>query len=216
MTIDTERAPTTVRATIGLSGLAAFVLLFGGQALIQVGGGEPPFDASAAEVATFFATRDETLFPVGVYLSVLGLVAMLWFFAGFYTLMRDDWRAMVALVSGVVFVAIVGVSGWELASFRASEGVDAQLARLAFDMGNLAFATGWVAVGSFAIATGWSLLSTRMLSRWLAWCAIAAGVCLVAARIVWTTPFWLVGYALFWVWVIAVCVNVLHRPRPIA
>jgi hypothetical protein len=214
MTVDTGRASESLRRTTALSGFAALVLVFAGQALVQIGGAEPPFDAPAADIAAFFDTRDARLFPIGSYLSILGLVAMLWFFAGIYGLMREDWRAVVALVSGIMFVAVVGVPGWELASSRVSEGVDPQLARLAFDMGNLAFATGWVALGSFAIATGWSALSTRQLSRWLGWCAVAAGVCLVAARVIWTNPFWLVGYALFWVWVVAVGVTLLRGRRP--
>jgi hypothetical protein len=186
-------------------------LVFGGQGFIQVGGAEPPFDASAADIANFFATRDQDLFPIGTYLSVLGLVTFLWFLGGVYTLMKNDWRAMIAVISGVVAVAATIGSSWELASFRVSEGLDPQLARLAFDMGNMTFASAWVALGSFALATGWALLSSRMLPRWLGWWAVAAGVCLIAARAVWTTPFWFLGYALFWLWVIALCVLLLRR-----
>ncbi len=55
----------------------------------------------------------------------------------------------------------------------------------------------------------------RMLEErrtiWLGWWAVAAGVCLVAAKAVWTTYFWLVGYGLFWVWVIALSVVLLRR-----
>ncbi|TMR88628.1 hypothetical protein [Nonomuraea basaltis] len=141
---------------------------------------------------------------------------MLWFFAGLYTLLKEDWRARIALVSGVVFVAIVSAGGWELVTFRESEGVDPQLARLAFDLGNVGFATSWVALGSFLIATGWALLSLRTLSAWSGWWAIAAGICLIAARAVWTNPFWLVGYGLFWVWVLVLCVTVLHRQHALS
>ncbi len=213
MTVDTVPRVASLLRTTAISGLAAIVLLFGGQGLIQVGGAEPPFDAPAADIANFFATRDQDLFAVGVYLSVLSVLALLWFFAGVYALMKDDWRAVIALVSGVVSVAAVNVSGWELASFRVNEELDPQVARLAFDMGNMAFATAWVALGSFALATGWAVLSSSILPRWLGWWAIAAGVCLVAARAVWTTYAWLMGYMLFWVWVIALCVLLLRRAK---
>ncbi len=102
-----------------------------------------------------------------------------------------------------------------------AEDLDPQLARLAFDMGNMAFATAWVALGSFAIAYGWAVLSSgqqrvvslasvEKLPRLMGWWAIAAGVCLVAARAAWTTYFWLVGYTLFWIWVVTLCVILLR------
>ena len=130
---------------------------------------------------------------------------------GLYGLLKEDWRAPIALVSGVALVAATINSGWELASFRESEGLEPQLARLAFDMGNMGFASGWVALGSFNLATGWAVLSTQALPRLLGWWAIASGVCLVAAKAVWTTQFWLVGYGLFWVWAIVVSVVLLRR-----
>jgi hypothetical protein len=211
MKVDTTQRSTSLLRTTAFSGLATIVLVFGGQGFIQVGGGEPPFDASATDIANFFATRDQDLFPMGTYLSVLGVVTLLWFFGGVYALMKDDWRAMIAVISGVVAVAGGISTGWELASFRVSEGLDPQIARLAYDMGNMAFASAWVAFGSFALATGWALLSSRMWPRWLGWWAVAAGVCLVAAKAMWTTPFWLLGYFLFWIWVIALCVLLLRR-----
>lgn len=126
--------------------------------------------------------------------------------------LRDDWRAMVALVSGVVYVAATIAGGWELAAFRVGEGLDPQIARLVFDMGNLGFASAWVALGSFALAIGWVLVASRQWPSWLGWWAVAAGVCLIAARAVWTNQFWLVGYFLFWIWVIALSVVLLRRP----
>jgi hypothetical protein len=46
----------------------------------------------------------------------------------------------------------------------------------------------------------------------LGWWAVAAGVCLVAACAVWTNQFWLVGYFLFWIWAVVLCVRLLRRP----
>ena len=42
----------------------------------------------------------------------------------------------------------------------------AGLAGLAFDLGNLSFASGWVALGSFAVAAGWASLALGALPRW--------------------------------------------------
>ena len=211
MTVESMQRSATVRRVTAYGGFTAFALLAAGQGLVQVGGAEPPFDAPTGDIVEFFATRDAELFAVGSYLSVLSVITMLWFLGGLYALLREDWRAPIALVSGVVYVATTVFGGWELAAFRVSEGMDPQIARLTFDMGNMAFASAWVALGSFALATGWAVLSTRLLPLWLGWSAVIAGVCLVAARAVWTTQFWLVGFSLFWVWVIALCVVLLRQ-----
>jgi hypothetical protein len=69
--------------TVGLVGLAAFVLLFTGVNLQDVGGSvEPSFDAPASEVSQFLASRNPAVFPIASYATVLGLIAFLWFAAG--------------------------------------------------------------------------------------------------------------------------------------
>jgi hypothetical protein len=215
MTIETtQRSIATMRRTTAFTGLAAFALLAIGQGLIQVGGAEPPFDAPANDIVPFFVARDAELFFVGTYLSVLCVITMLWFLGGLYAILKEDWRAPIALVSGVVFVGLIAFGGWELAVFRASEGLDPQVARLMFDMGNMAFATAWVALGSFAVATGWAVLATRLLPPWLGWWSVVTGGCLVVARAVWTTPFWLLGFSSFWVWVVAFSVLTLRSAHP--
>ncbi|MGH8777184.1 MAG: hypothetical protein ACRDWI_19275 [Jiangellaceae bacterium] len=78
-------------------------------------------------------------------------------------------------------------------------------------MGNLWFASSWVALASFSLANGWVILSSGSLPRWLGWWALAAGLGLLAGRAVWTTPVWLVGCSLFWIWVIAVSIMLLRR-----
>jgi hypothetical protein len=45
---------------------------------------------------------------------------------------------------------------------------------------------------------------------------VASGVGLALSRFVWTTNAWLLAYALFWIWVIAVCIRLLMgRLRPL-
>jgi hypothetical protein len=44
--------------------------------------------------------------------------------------------------------------------------------------------------------------------------AVAAGIGLVAARAVWTSPVWLVPYALFWLWVLVVSIRFLAGRSP--
>jgi hypothetical protein len=213
-----SRTGTRLRAA-GIAGIAAAVLLFGGQGFILAGGtAEPAFGAPAAEIQRFWETRDTASFSTGSYLMVLGLVALLWFVCGVHTAIRGhsqhQWLPTVALASGVAAVGASLLDTGQLAVFRASEGLDPQLGRFAFDMGNLAFASVWVALGSFAIAAGWAALSGRSLPGWLGWWAVAAGIGLVAARAVWTSSAWLGPYALFWLWVIMVSVRFLTGRSP--
>jgi hypothetical protein len=44
----------------------------------------------------------------------------------------------VAIASGVAVVGGIPLGAWQLAAFRVSEGLEAQLGRFPFDMGNLA------------------------------------------------------------------------------
>jgi membrane protein implicated in regulation of membrane protease activity len=59
--------------------------------------------------------------------------------------------------------------------------------------------------------TGWALRAHRLVPAWVAWLGTIAGVCAIAARAVWTSPFWLVGYALFLVWTLAICSLLVAR-----
>lgn len=215
---DLSRRRRTLFLSTGITGIAAVILLFGSQGFVGVGGGEPAFDAPAAQIHDFFGARDPILYAVGSYVGVLGLVVFLWFVCGLHTLLRGaegdpPWRSTVALVSGVLYVAVVMVGGWDLAAFRVDEGLDPQLARFAFDMGNLGFATSWMALAGFALATGWVLLSSRSMPRWVGWWAIVAGVALLAARAVWTSSVWLIGYSLLMLWIIVVSVLLVRRQK---
>lgn len=205
-------APRAALLTTGLAGIAMLVLQLTGQQLSQAGAAEPAFDAGAAEISAFFAANDPDLMAAGNYLSALSILAALVFVGGLAALLRHDWRAPLVLVCGAGYALAVGV-GWELAATRVDEGVDPQVARLAFDLGNLSFATAWVALGGFLLVTGGALRTHRLAPGWTAWLAALAGVCTIAARAVWTTPFWVFGYALFATWTVVVCSAVLRRAR---
>src|SRR5512138_2535447 len=63
---------------IGAAGGIVFVVLqMAAQALIQVGGAEPPFDATTETIIAFFMARNSQLFALGEYLSTLSLIAFL-------------------------------------------------------------------------------------------------------------------------------------------
>jgi hypothetical protein len=54
-----------------IAAIAYPILQLTAQGLIQVGGREPAFTASAQEILEFFQNRDTTLFSIGGYLSAL-------------------------------------------------------------------------------------------------------------------------------------------------
>ncbi|MEI8412049.1 MULTISPECIES: hypothetical protein [unclassified Kribbella] len=212
----------TMSVGTGIAGLAGFVLVGVSQALVQAGGGEPAFDASGQEILSFFESRNDTLYPIGSFLGLLAVLALVWFFAGFWAVLRSAegmpaWRSVVALASGLAFVSLVLRPGWDLAGFRTDDGVDPQIARLAYDDGNLGFANSWLALASFLFAAGWIILSSRGMPAWLGWVALVAAVGFLAGRAWWTTSIWLIPYALYWLWTIVISVQLLrgrYRPEP--
>ena len=99
----------TMSVATGVAGLAGMVLVFTSQALQQVGGGEPPFDASADEILRFLQARHDTLYATGSFLGVLAVLALAWFLAGVSVVLREvdrrpAWRSAAALTSGIAFV----------------------------------------------------------------------------------------------------------------
>jgi hypothetical protein len=205
----------TASLTGGAAGLAGLVLVGASQALVQVGGGEPAFDAPADEILRFFEARHDTLYAIGTYLGVLAVLALGCFVSVLWVLLREAegspaWRSAFALTSGVTFVVLLMSPGWELAGYRTDDGVDPQLARYAFDMGNLGFANAWMAMAGFLAAAGWIMLGTPWLPSWLGWVGIVAALGFLVGRAFWTTPIWLIPYAVFWVWVVAVSIQLLR------
>jgi hypothetical protein len=204
------------RAT-GAAGLAALVLVF--VPIIALASlGEPAFDATSEEVAAFFRnTAESSWADAAEVVFLLGVVALTSFMVWLCLLLRraegePPWRSTVALVFGALFAAYPFTNAsWEAAGNRGAD-LDPGLAHFAFDMGNIGFANAWLSMGTFAAFAGWAVLKTGAFRRWLGWLMVASGVGLVLSRFVWTTNAWLVPYALFWIWVIAVSSRLLRKP----
>ncbi len=197
---------------IAASGGLIFVVLgFAGQGLIQVGGGEPAFNAPAAEILSFFETRDQLLFTIGGYLVSLSFIAMLWFLGAVWARLQryeesPRWMSLVAVGSALVGLAVSSATtGWPMAVFRIEEGLEPQLARYMFDDGNFGFATLWVYLAGFLLATGVVALRDGALPRWLGWFALVTTVALLIGRAFWDSPSGLIfiPYVLSSLWIIA-------------
>ena len=205
---------------VGAAGGIVFVVLqLLSQALIQAGGSEPAFEASAAEIETFFMNRNIQLALTGGYLSVLSIVAFFWFLGALWARLRraegePGWLSLVAFASGLAgMAAILGSGGWELAILRLGDGLEAEILQLLFDLGNFAFAAYWVALAGMLLAAGVVTIRDDALPRWLGWFGLLVAVALLAVRAVWFTASGakFLPYALFWVWLIAASISLIRR-----
>ncbi|HEX4686220.1 MAG TPA: hypothetical protein VH228_05530 [Nocardioides sp.] len=207
--------PRTARATLarvtGACGITTLVLVLG--ASLVNGYQDVAFTSDSSEIVVFFRSIDDTLGAASSFLTAVGLIAMLWFTLGVALLLRpyDDeppWRTAFLAGAGVVSVVSGQIASWDAAAYR-SDDIDPQVARYAFDLGNLSFANGWVASGAVGICAGLVFLSARDLPSWLGWWAMVAGVGSVLGRAIWTHDVAFVPFALFWLWVGAVSVLLL-------
>lgn len=196
----------------GVAGIAAVVLIL----VVLIGSAEePPFSAGAGEFLTHYRSPNTVGSDSRSFGFTVALVIFVWFVVALSTLLRRaegaaPWRSSVALVSGVLSVALV-LSGNEVAAAFRADDLDPQIARYAFDSSQAAFANARVALGSFALCCGWVMVSARFLPRWLGWVAIASGLGLALSRISWTDSIWLLPYLIFWLWVLTVAVLLLRR-----
>jgi len=196
----------------GITGLVTVLLLF----VVLVGSrAEPPFTAPAAEFLAHYRASNTVASPFRSFALTIGLVTFVWFGVALSLLLRHaegeaPWRSSIAMVSSVLFAALV-LTGNEVAAVFMAHDLDPQIARYAFEESQASFANARVALGSFAVCCGWVIVSTRFLPRWVGWLAIASGGGLVLCRVDWSNSIWLAPYLLFWFWVLTVAVLLLRR-----
>lgn len=169
--------------------------------------------SNADEAVAFFRSIDDAFGAFSSFATAVGLIAMLWFTLGLALLLRRyegelPWRSVFLAGAGVVSVVTGQIATWDAAAFR-SDDIDPQVARYAFDLGNLSFANGWVAAGAVGICAGLIVLRRRDLPRWLGWWGLIAGIGSVLARAVWTEGYAFVPFIAFWSWVAVLSVALL-------
>ena len=200
--------------TTGIMGIAFLVLLFG--PIIALSVDEPPLDATAAEAVNNFRNLEATWAQLTSAAATLGMIGSLWFFVAFGFLLRraegdPPWRSAIATLSGALLAAfgLIGVSSMDAAALHGGR-ITPEVADYAYAFGSVGLANIWIALASFAVCSGWVILSTGVLERWMGWWIVVAGFALVVARFFWAI--WGVGYALFWLWIIVVCIRLIVRP----
>ena len=195
----------------GASGLVTLVVVLGTSLANDYQ--SAAFDSSAAESVTFFRSLDDSFGAISSFATAVGLIALLWFSLGLALLLRRyegelPWRSVFLAGAGVVSVVSGQIASWDAAVYR-SDDIDPQVARYAFDLGNLSFANGWVASGAVGICTGLIVLGTRALPHWLGWSALVTGVGSVLARAAWTEGYAFIPFTAFWIWVAVLSVALL-------
>lgn len=206
----TQQRRNLARITGG-AGLVTLVLVLGSSFANNYQ--SAPFDSSANEAVAFFRSLDDSFGAISSFATSVGLIALLWFTLGLALLLRRyegelPWRSVFLAGAGVVSVISGQIASWDAAVYR-SDDIDPQVARYAFDLGNLSFANGWVSAGAFGICTGLIVIRNRNLPQWLGWWALLAGIGSVFARAVWTEDYAFVPFAAFWIWVGVLSVTLL-------
>ncbi len=205
--------PTRTLARVtGTAGIVTLLLVLGASLANNYQGA--PFTSDADQAVAFFRTLDDSFGAFSSFVTSVGLIAMLWFGIGLALLLRPfdgEVPRRSAFLAGASVVAVVSgqIASWDAAVFRASD-IDSQVARYAFDLGNLSFANGWVATGAMAICAGSILISSPTLPSWLGWWAVLAGAGSVLARAVWTEPAAMTPVAGFWLWTAAISLWLLR------
>ncbi|KGN34988.1 hypothetical protein N802_00575 [Knoellia sinensis KCTC 19936] len=203
----------------GALGLLGIALLYAPIIAISTLG-EPPLHASEAEIAEFYRNTSTTSwYEAAEITSVIGTLVLTWALVGVAMVLgraegAPFWRAaMAVLAAGILSANSVGNVGWAVVGRHGPE-LDIDVAHYAFDSGNIAFANLWLALASFAVACGWVTLETGVFPHWTGWLAMAAAVGFVVARFFWTSEVWLIPYAAFWVWMIALFVRLVRGRVP--
>lgn len=208
----------TLARVTGAAGVTTLVVVLGTS--LANGFQSTSFTSDAEQTVAFFRSIDDSFGDVSSFLTALGLIAMLWFAIGLALLLRRydgeiPWRSAFLAGAGVVSVVSGQIASWDAAAFR-SQDIDPQVARYAFDLGNLSFANGWVATGAVSICAGMIFLTARNLPNWLGWWAVVAGVGQVLARAIWTSDLAFVPFAAFWLWTAVVSVLLLSGRLAVA
>jgi hypothetical protein len=210
-----EQVRTGSSRAVGVIGLVATVMVFTGVNLQDIGhSSEPPFNSPDSVITDYLTSRNMTLFSISAYLTVVGMIGLVWFAAGLSSVLRRaspdrDWMAAVVLAAGATMIAILLGGNWEIAIHYPTSPAAVDF----FRSGGLELTNAWLAMASIALATAVTILRNRIAPSWLGWWAAVAGVGLIAVRAVPFNNIWLFPYLLFWLWVVTVCVRMLMGRR---
>lgn len=171
------------RAT-GVAGILTVVVVIG--ASLVEGYENQSMTATSPAILRFFRSLDDRLGWLMSYVTIVGLIACLWFAIGLALCLRQHergvpWRSAFLAAAGVVSVVSSQIASWDVAVFR-SGTIDPHVATYAYDLGGISFANSWVAAGAVGICAGLVMLRAPAVPSWVAGRGLIAGVGEVLAR----------------------------------
>jgi hypothetical protein len=207
---------TTSHRIGAASGLAYFILVFGGNALATSGSTVDEHSSPTAVLADL-RTHDTLAGSLGIGLELTGFLALLAFVAYLYRVLRgaeprDGWLATAALSAGLLTLAVkVSSAAPMFAAVWRLDEIDAGTARTLVDINGAAFFLTWATTGALLVFAGLSALGSGALPRRAAALGLAIGVaCLL------TLPFGPEGpgvlpFLLSVLWLAAMSVVLIRR-----
>ena len=126
----------------------------------------------------------------GYTLAVLGFTAFVVFVGFMHRILRiaegtDGWVATVALGAGLLHSAVrFEAQAPRMVEAYRGDALSSELARTLVDLNGMAFVVTGLLLGLYAASAGWVCVKHRLLSRWLGWFGLVAGVLAVFAGVV--------------------------------
>jgi hypothetical protein len=196
-------------------GAVGFLLSLGLGAAV-IGASSPAGDASAKEIATYFADHQGGLLANTLLSAFGGFVLFPWFLASLYQRIRrvegaDGLCAPAALVGGIALLGplLIQLTGWGAAALQVGEQRDPAVAAALFDLGSTGFLIFPLPAAVVVVATTLANRSGPLLPVWLA----RAGFPVAVVMVLGAFPLGQFMFALFAVWLLLVTV-VLIRTHP--
>jgi hypothetical protein len=139
------------------------------------------------QIAAYFAAHSPTTLTwIGIYIETLGAFAFLLFGAYLWSVGRDRKEgrllSILALSGGIVQAAVIlaGEPPKIEAYFRASQGMDPQLAAAMLDLNNASFFLGFMPQALLVAAAAGLAIRTGLFPSWLGWAGLGVAIALLA------------------------------------
>ena len=202
-------------------GIAYVALAIVGSDVLAGRGEAPGLDATQDRIGGYVANNPPTVQEwAGGYIEVLALLFFVCFLASLWSFLHraegaNGVLATTTLGAGLVAVAVkfAGFPAAATLSFRASEGVDSQLAAALMDMNNFSFVLTGALNAVVLMGTAAIVIQTLALPRWLGWSAVVIALGLLAGGAAATSGTIFLPMLLYLVWVVVASVILFRRTK---
>lgn len=189
-------------------------------------GSPAKYDASAAEIASYFHDKHKALLVGGILYGV-AYVLFLWFLASFAGTFREAGQQRLATImygAGVATVTIGAIAdGMNVSLARiVALGVDDNTVKALYGVDNFLYGRLFWTATAFALATMIATRRSKALPEWHAWLSLVASVVLVLGGVsMKTTGFFspsgampMIAFFALLVWILVSSVLLVQRTAP--